>query len=183
MSTPPSLQRFSVSSLTASLTSSKDNYIFGVVSVDAQRHERAPVLPVAGRMARALPKIDTAMPTKLADRLVDYLPMRQLWTTAEILHGSRLTYASAAEVAELLRVGTVFFMVADVGHPLHWIEEAQRFDFWKNEGWPHLADSVESIKSETFPDGFAYIASIWSGTDTAPIVLLEKYHQPLEKLA
>ena len=34
---------------TADLAISKDNYIFGVVSVDAQGHESVPVLPMVGR--------------------------------------------------------------------------------------------------------------------------------------
>ncbi len=48
-SAPQWQQRFPVSGTTADLAISKDNYIFGVVSVDAQGHESAPVLPVVGR--------------------------------------------------------------------------------------------------------------------------------------
>jgi len=48
-SAPQWQQRFPVSSTTADLGISKDNYIFGVVSVDAQGHESTPVLPVVGR--------------------------------------------------------------------------------------------------------------------------------------
>jgi len=45
-SAPQWQQRFPVSGTTADLAISKDNYIFGVVSVDAQGHESLPVLPV-----------------------------------------------------------------------------------------------------------------------------------------
>ena len=48
-SAPQWQQRFAVSGTTADLAISKDNYIFGVVSVDAQGHESVPVLPVVGR--------------------------------------------------------------------------------------------------------------------------------------
>jgi len=48
-SAPQWQQRFPVSGTTADLAISKDNYIFGVVSVDAQGHESLPVLPVVGR--------------------------------------------------------------------------------------------------------------------------------------
>jgi hypothetical protein len=48
-SAPQWQQRFAASSTTADLPISKDNYIFGVVSVDAQGHESTPVLPVVGR--------------------------------------------------------------------------------------------------------------------------------------
>jgi len=48
-SAPQWQQRFPVSGTTADLAISKDNYIFGVVSVDAQGHESPAVLPVVGR--------------------------------------------------------------------------------------------------------------------------------------
>jgi hypothetical protein len=48
-SAPQWQQRFPVSGTTADLGISKDNYIFGVVSMDAQGHESTPVLPVVGR--------------------------------------------------------------------------------------------------------------------------------------
>ena len=48
-SAPQWQQRFPISGTTADLAISKDNYIFGVVSVDAQGHESLPVLPVVGR--------------------------------------------------------------------------------------------------------------------------------------
>jgi hypothetical protein len=48
-SAPQWQQRFPVSGTTADLAISKDNYIFGVVSVDAQGHESLPVTPVVGR--------------------------------------------------------------------------------------------------------------------------------------
>jgi hypothetical protein len=48
-SAPQWQQRYPATGLTADLPISKDNYIFGVVSVDAQGHESTPVLPVVGR--------------------------------------------------------------------------------------------------------------------------------------
>ena len=48
-SAPQWQQRFPVSGTTADLAISKDNYIFGVASVDAQGRESLPVLPVVGR--------------------------------------------------------------------------------------------------------------------------------------
>jgi hypothetical protein len=48
-SAPQWQQRFPISGTTADLAISKDNYIFGVVSVDAAGHESTPVLPVVGR--------------------------------------------------------------------------------------------------------------------------------------
>jgi hypothetical protein len=48
-SAPQWQQRYPAAGLTADLPISKDNYIFGVASVDAQGHESTPVLPVVGR--------------------------------------------------------------------------------------------------------------------------------------
>ncbi|MGY3087609.1 hypothetical protein ACVWYF_000635 [Hymenobacter sp. UYAg731] len=48
-SAPQWQQRFPVAGLTADFPISKDNFIFGVVSVDAAGHESVAVLPVVGR--------------------------------------------------------------------------------------------------------------------------------------
>ena len=48
-SAPQWQQRIPVAGLTANLDISKDNFIFGVASVDAAGHESVPVLPVVGR--------------------------------------------------------------------------------------------------------------------------------------
>jgi hypothetical protein len=48
-SAPQWQQRFTVSGTTAHLPISKDNFIFGVASIDAAGHESVPVLPVVGR--------------------------------------------------------------------------------------------------------------------------------------
>ncbi|NML63764.1 M20/M25/M40 family metallo-hydrolase [Hymenobacter sp. RP-2-7] len=48
-SAPQWQQRIPVKGLTADLAISKDNYIFGVASVDALGHEGLPVLPIVGR--------------------------------------------------------------------------------------------------------------------------------------
>ena len=48
-SAPQWQQRFPVAGTSADLAISKDNYLFGVASVDAQGHDSAPVLPVVGR--------------------------------------------------------------------------------------------------------------------------------------
>ena len=48
-SAPQWQQRYPISGLTADFPISKDNFIFGVVSVDAAGHESVAVLPVVGR--------------------------------------------------------------------------------------------------------------------------------------
>jgi hypothetical protein len=40
----------------------------------------------------------------------------------------------------------------------------------------HLADDHAYICIDSFPEGFAFIASEWTGTNNDPIILLEKYH-------
>ncbi|WP_311136485.1 hypothetical protein [Hymenobacter cellulosilyticus] len=44
-SSPVWQQRFPVTTTTADLPHSKDNFIFGVASVDAEGHESLPVIP------------------------------------------------------------------------------------------------------------------------------------------
>src|SRR5262245_41543977 len=84
---------------------------------------------------------------------------------------SRLTTArgDAAHVGEvgsdsirnLLRAGIIRFVIADVGAPLRWVSETERFDFWKNEVEPHLAEPEQRVYLGRFPGACAYFASLW----------------------
>jgi hypothetical protein len=78
-------------------------------------------------------------------------------------------------IRNLLRVGTVRFVVADVGSPLHWVPETECFDMWKNDVKPHLAGPDQQVYLEQFPDEYAYFASQWDD-GSSPIILLSKSH-------
>lgn len=78
-------------------------------------------------------------------------------------------------VRNLLRQGTVRFVVADVGSDLRWLPEAECFDVWKREVQPHLAEPSQQVHVEQFPNEYAYFGSRWDD-GSAPIILLAKAH-------
>ncbi|MDI1476835.1 hypothetical protein QHF84_09510 [Polyangium sp. y55x31] len=104
------------------------------------------------------------------------MPLEELWTDDGALSATRLRTLDREAVRELLRRGPVRFVIANVGHRLRWIPPAERFNFWKRDGDPHLAETDE-MHLDDFPDGMVYRASEWtvSGGE-APIILLEVHH-------
>jgi hypothetical protein len=110
------------------------------------------------------------------NRVVTRLPLEQLWKEDGDMAVTRCRKLGREEIRDLLRRGSVHFVIADVGHQLRWVPEAERFRFWKTDGAVHLAER-ERIDLPAFPDGMAYTASEWAGSpDDVPIVLLETHH-------
>jgi hypothetical protein len=93
-----------------------------------------------------------------------------------VLSTSRIRRLCEEDVTELLRLGPIRFVVADVGRQLHWINLADSCSFWKDEAKPHLANTPSRIQLDSFPNSYAYIASQWSSGDSVPIVALEWIH-------
>ena len=89
---------------------------------------------------------------------------------------TRCNWLDREAIRNLLRRGSVHFVVAEIGRQLRWIPAAERFGFWKGDAAVHLAE-CKRIDLDAFPDGMAYIASEWAGSpDGVPIVLLETLH-------
>lgn len=72
------------------------------------------------------------------------------------------------DIREILRTGrpvpfvTKEFRFEWGGSRLRWIKGDDRFDFWKNELQPHLADPETTRWSlEDYPDEYFYIATEW----------------------
>lgn len=115
-------------------------------------------------------------------RKVTVLPLTELWRAdGPIIPAERIQDLGVEEVRARLRDGPVQFVVADVADDLMWVELGDRFEFWKTEVEPHLADpnGIHPRPSE-FPGSYFYWASDWGHTSVdggrASIVLLEKAH-------
>jgi hypothetical protein len=52
----------------------------------------------------------------------------------------------------------------------------ERYDFWKAEVRPHLANSEEPVSLDDFPNNYCFFASEWKSYDGEVIVLLSKAH-------
>ncbi len=110
-----------------------------------------------------------------AQRIVTQLPLRELWNDEGLLHSEREREVSAEEIRAMFRNGPLQFVVANVGEKLIWIALENCHEFWKKRALSHVCDPDSTIRLEHFPNGLAYLASVWS-SDAAPIVVLEAYH-------
>jgi hypothetical protein len=111
-----------------------------------------------------------------AQRIVTRIPLRDLWRDAGLLDAHRHGRVGRNEIPKLLRDGSTL-VVADVGHPLRWIPEQDRFTFWKAEVKDHLVPAQDdSFYYDTYPKGYCYVASVWHCVGAAPVIVLEKYH-------
>ena len=111
-----------------------------------------------------------------SDKIVVTIPLQNLWTQENDIEARRISYLTKPELKEFLKKSVVKFVVADVGQNLKWVDMGQCFDFWKSEVQKHLADNINKIDLDIFPDNYAYIGSEWTNNNGIPIVLLEKVH-------
>lgn len=101
------------------------------------------------------------------------LPLSQLGTPN--CSAVRTGEVGREAIRELLRAGQVRFVVADVGHQLDWVPEADCCDFWRREVQTHLVEPDEPVDLDGRADGYVYFASQWDD-GAGPIVVLEKAH-------
>jgi hypothetical protein len=114
-----------------------------------------------------------------AERVVTAIPVRELWDPQGTLPLTRSRLLSASDLKAQLRTHSVRFAVADTGLPLRWVEPRDAANFWKREVQPRLIDPTATeagFTPDSFPGGYAYIASEWSLDNAPAAVLLEKYH-------
>ena|SRR5688572_18148805 len=112
---------------------------------------------------------------KPSESIVTSIPLSELWDDTGSIPARRLRYLSADEIKDLLRGTTVRFVAANVGDKLRWIDEADRFDFWKGDLKEHLCSDEPSFL-ESFPGEYFYYASEWLVEPEQTVILLEKYH-------
>jgi hypothetical protein len=106
--------------------------------------------------------------------MVHTTPVKDFQLGAHLNDYKRDRQLTKAEVNLVLKAGSVWFVIADVGHELRLVEPAQCFKFWQQEVSQHLADGPGRL--EDFPDEYLYFASFWVAEGARPIILLEKYH-------
>jgi hypothetical protein len=110
-------------------------------------------------------------------RIVTGLPLDTLWDNESHLNAHCIRRVGKKEISVLLRAGSIIFVVADVGLPLRWIPEQDRFTFWKTEVKGRLVTpEADSFCLEAYPSGYCYIASEWHAVGLKPIIVLEMHH-------
>jgi len=110
-------------------------------------------------------------------RVVIRLPLEEVWQEDGFpISMEKLRPLQTQDVANLLRVGPVNFIVADVGMPLRWIDPSDCYRFWNAEMKAHLAAPDQKCTLDEFPGGYFYFASEWRKKENFPIVVVERYH-------
>jgi hypothetical protein len=110
-------------------------------------------------------------------RVVTELPLRELWNASGNLHDARcIGNIGVSEITELLRQGPLWFVVADVGHRLEWVDLSECYLLWKNEVKPHLANVEQGVRLDQYPGEYAYFGKQWITQLPNPVVVLEKVH-------
>jgi hypothetical protein len=115
---------------------------------------------------------------KSEQRAITRLPLRELWDERGVIENARCgNTIDRQAIADLLRLGPVQFVIADVGHPPTWVAVKQCFEFWRCEVKMHLADPAnDGFSLDAFPERYAYIARQWQVANRQPIIVLEKHH-------
>jgi hypothetical protein len=108
-------------------------------------------------------------------RIITELPLRDLWDDAGPVLGEWVRDLSATDIRELLRQGSVRFVVADIGAKPQWISETRCYSFWKTEVLPHLAEPNSRVKLGELPNQYGYFASEWR-TQATPVIVLQCCH-------
>ncbi|MDI3559938.1 hypothetical protein [Bradyrhizobium sp. Arg816] len=112
----------------------------------------------------------------IAKKVITRLPLEELWNEKGNLNAECVaTGLNAADVTEMIKAGATF-VVADVGLPPRWIDPANRFEFWKTEVKPRLAESDEPVFLKRFPGEYCYFASKWRLADKLSLIVLERHH-------
>ena len=109
-------------------------------------------------------------------RIVSQTPLHELWNDRGVVSEKELRELNAADIAGLLRVGKVQFVVANVGSSLKWVPVDECYSFWKSEVRNHLDDPAANNYPEDFPNEYCYFASEWEAQGGGPIVLFVVSH-------
>ncbi len=113
---------------------------------------------------------------QLSDRIVVKIPMDELWSEMNGEFFIKKRYLNEAVLREILETNEIRFVVADVGQKLLWIENKDRFLFWKQEVKEHILENDSHIDLRKYSNEYAYMASEWINNKGELIVLLDKFH-------
>ncbi|MDO6432870.1 hypothetical protein Q4E93_19840 [Flavitalea sp. BT771] len=109
-------------------------------------------------------------------RVVSQIPLECLWTDNGLLDIKRERYLDQHEIRALFKSGPVQLIIANLGNKLNWLPIKDSYKIYKTDLHDHIINNPDSIHLESLPGNFGYLASLWTGTSNAPIILLEMFH-------
>src|SRR5215469_5217870 len=90
------------------------------------------------RMEKILEELKLS-PSAPEQRIVTRIPLAELWDENGTVASERIRSLDENTLVDLVRSGSVQFVVADCGLKLDWIPREKRFDFWQSVR-PQIAD-------------------------------------------
>lgn len=109
------------------------------------------------------------------DKLVHRLPLAKLWDDAGPVAAARRRDLTAADIRDLLRAGSVRFVMANIGKPLQWVPASECYQFWKAEVQSMFANPDGAFLDD-YSGGYCYFALHWEPAEGPPVVLLSVAH-------
>ena len=114
---------------------------------------------------------------ELNQRIVSQMPLHELWNEHRIVSTKKIRDLSADDIADMLRLGKVRFVVANIGEHLKWIPLDECYRFWKSEVKMRVVNpEAEGFYLEDFPEEYCYIAEEWEADEGERIILLIVTH-------
>jgi hypothetical protein len=112
-----------------------------------------------------------------AERHVTKLPLEELWDATGTLPLTAGDHLDRPAIEVLIRAGAVRLAMADVGHPLEWISEADRRSTWRGEVSERLVGPDQKAFLDDFNDGYCYRARAWVDAEgEVAAVVFERQH-------
>lgn len=114
---------------------------------------------------------------QLNQRIISQMPLSEIWNEHRIVSTKMIRSLSADDITNMLRVGEVSFVVANIGDKPKWIPLEECFEFWKSEVKMRVANpEAEGFYLENFPEEYCYIAEEWEAEENKPLILLKMSH-------
>ena len=109
----------------------------------------------------------------MTEKIVDVSPLTHLSDNEGFrIEATRVKDFSQDEASKIIADSDL--IIADVGHPLRWLQNEEKFNFWKSEVKPHLYNPSKRYLEE-YRGEYFYFAFLWV-SGSRKIIQLQKVH-------
>lgn len=110
-------------------------------------------------------------------RIIRQMPLTEIWDATGVVSTVNLGGRGREAIKQLLRLGQVWFVIANPGDAPRWIALADCYAAWKTDICDHLVEPEEQwICYDTYPGEYCYLAHEWASYAGIPIIVLSIYH-------
>lgn len=104
------------------------------------------------------------------------MPLEELWTIDDgPIAAAKECDVDAEDIRELLRQGSIRFLLVTLDDAPRWVDHAECFTFWKAEVRGHVYDR-ERPRREDYTGEYFYFAASWLLESGERVIVLEKRH-------